>query len=69
MRAALFQPAMQASVEQHHFAFAERRQAALAMSGSATLAGRADPGRAQQAAKRFAAEIEKPSFSTSFSQR
>ena len=58
LRAAIFQPAMKAGVEQQHFAFASARQAALAMRGSATLAGRADPGRAQQTAKGFAPERE-----------
>ena len=58
LRAAIFQPAMQAGVEQQHLAFASARQAALAMRGSATFAGRADPGRAQQTAKGLAPERE-----------
>jgi hypothetical protein len=56
--AAILEPAMQAGVEQNHFAFAGAGQAALAMSGSATFARRADPGRAQQTAKGFAPERE-----------
>jgi len=44
LRATIFQPAMQAGVEQQHFAFSSARQAALAMGGSASLTGRADPG-------------------------
>src|SRR5579871_193882 len=58
LRAAIFQPAVKAGVEQNHFAFPGTGQAALAMSGSATLARRADPGRAQQTAKGFAPERE-----------
>ena len=60
--AAIFQPAMQAGVQQQHLAFASAGQAALAMRGSAALTARADPGRAQQTAKRLAAERE--AFST-----
>jgi hypothetical protein len=55
---AIFEPAMKAGVEQDHFAFASAGQAALAMSGSASLAGRADPGRAQQTAKGLAPDRE-----------
>src|ERR1019366_30802 len=58
LRAAIFQPAVKAGVEQQHFAFPSTRQAALAMSRSASLAGRADPGRAQQTAEGFAPERE-----------
>ena len=58
LRAAIFQPAVQAGVEQQHFAFASAGQAALAMRGSATFAGRADAGRAQQTAKGLAPERE-----------
>ena len=56
--AAIFEPAMQAGIEQNHFAFAGAGQATLAMSGSTTFAGRADPGRAQQTAKGFAPQRE-----------
>ena len=42
---------MKAGVEQYHFAFPCAREAALAMRGTATFAGRGDPGRAQQTAK------------------
>src|SRR5579862_3401730 len=56
--AAIFQPAMQAGVEQDHFAFASAREAALAMGGSASFTGRGDAGRAQQAAKGLAPERE-----------
>src|SRR5450759_756736 len=58
LRAAIFQPAMKAGIKQQHFALASARQAALAVSGCTTFAGRADPGRAQQAAKSFAPERE-----------
>ena len=58
LRAAIFEPAVKTGVEQQHFAFPSARQAALAMSGSATLAGRADPGRAQQTAEGLAPERE-----------
>ena len=58
LRAAIFQPAVQAGVEQHHFAFASARQAALAMGGSASFTGRADSGRAQQTAEGLAPERE-----------
>ena len=58
LRAAIFQPAMKAGVEQQHFAFPSARQAALAMGGSASLTGRADPGRAQQTAEGLASERE-----------
>ena len=56
LRAALFEPGMQAGIEEQHVAFASAREASLAMSGSATLARRADPGRAQQTAESFAAQ-------------
>src|ERR1700675_523483 len=58
LRAALFQPAVQAGVEQQHFAFTSAGQAALAMGGSASLTGRTDPGRAQQTAESLAPEQE-----------
>ena len=58
LRAAIFQPAMKAGVEQQHFAFPSARQTALAMGGSASLTGRADSGRAQQTAKGLAPERE-----------
>lgn len=54
--AALFEPAVQAGVEQKHFAFASAGQTALAVSGSAPFAERADPGGTQQAAKSLATE-------------
>lgn len=55
LRAAIFQPAMQAGIEQEHFPFAGTREAAQAMSGGASFARRAQSCRAQQAAKGFAA--------------
>src|ERR1019366_5047934 len=58
LRAAIFQPAMKAGVEQQHFAFPSARQAALAMGGRGSLTGRADPSRAQQTAKGLAPERE-----------
>src|ERR1039458_9797221 len=58
LRAAIFQPARKAGVEQQHFAFPSARQAALAMGGSATLTGRAASGRAQQTAESLATERE-----------
>src|SRR5580658_769104 len=56
LRATLFEPGMQAGIEEQHVAFTSAREASLAMSGSATLAGRADAGRAQQTAESFAAQ-------------
>ena len=56
--AAIFEPAVKAGVEQYHFAFPSAGESALAMSGSASFSGRADPGRAQQAPKGLAAERE-----------
>ena len=55
-RAPLFEPAMQAAIEQEHFAFAGTGSAALAMKAGATLAGRGDAGRAQKAAESFASD-------------
>ena len=56
--AAIFEPAMKAGVEQDHFSFASAGQAALTMRESASLAGRADSGRAQQTVKGFTPERE-----------
>src|ERR1019366_7098492 len=56
LRAAIFQPAVQAGVEQEHPASPRARGAARARGGSATFTGRADPGRAQQTAKGLAPE-------------
>src|SRR5258707_12436932 len=56
VRAAAFQPIVRAAVELHEFAEASGPQAALAMSGSPALFGRAEAGLAQQAAQRFATE-------------
>ena len=49
---------MRRAVELHQLAFASDAQTALAMSGSATFAGRAQSLAAQQAAEGFAAERE-----------
>src|SRR5689334_13632812 len=49
--AAVFQPAVQAGVEQEHFAFAGTREAAQAMRRPAPFARRAKTCRTQQAAK------------------
>jgi hypothetical protein len=57
-RAAPFQPVVRRTVELHQFAFPGRTQAALAMSGSTALAGRAKAGLAQQTAEGLAAERE-----------
>src|SRR5260370_21241875 len=57
-RAATLQPVMRGAIELHQFSFAGRAQTALAMSGRAALARRADSGRPQQTAERFAAECE-----------
>jgi hypothetical protein len=57
-RATTFQPVVRRAVELHQFAFASDAQTALAMSGSATFAGRAQSLAAQQAAEGFAAERE-----------
>ena len=51
LRAAIFQPTVKTAVQQQHLSLASARKTALAMGGSASLAGRADPGRAQQAAQ------------------
>lgn len=56
--AAIFEPAVQAAVEQEHFALAGAGSAAPAMEAGATLAGRGDSGRAQQAAESFASDGE-----------
>ena len=56
LRTALFEPGVQAGIEEQHVAFASARQASLAMRGSATLTRRADPGRAQQTAESLAAQ-------------
>jgi hypothetical protein len=56
LRATLFEPRVQAGVQEQHLSFAGPRQAALTMGGSTTLTRRADPGRAQQTAKGLAAE-------------
>jgi len=58
LRTAIFEPAVQAAVQQQHLALASARQAALTMGGSATFAGRGDPSRTQQTAKGFASERE-----------
>src|SRR6266404_5675336 len=58
LRAAILQPVVQASVEQQHLALTSTRQTALAMGRSATLTGRANPGRAQQTTEGFATERE-----------
>ena len=49
---------MRGAVELHEFAFASDAQTALAMSGSAAFAGRAEALAAQQTAQGFAAERE-----------
>lgn len=55
-RAASFEPVMGAAVELHEFSFARGAHAALAMSGSAAFAGRAEAFVAQQAAQSLATE-------------
>ncbi len=57
-RAAAFEPVVRRAVELHQFAFASDAQTALAMSGRATFAGRAETLAAQQAAEGFTAERE-----------
>ena len=54
--AAIFQPAVEAGVEQPHLAFARAGQTALTMRGGTTLAGRAETVATQQATKSLAAE-------------
>src|SRR5258706_16422560 len=56
LRAAIFQPVMQAAIQQQHLALASACQAALAMDGSASLSWRAAPCRAQQTAESLAPE-------------
>jgi hypothetical protein len=55
-RGAIFQPAVEAGVEQKHFALASAWQAPLTMSGSASFAGRADSSIAEKTAESLAAE-------------
>ncbi len=57
-RATAFQPVVGRAVELYQFAFAGGSQTALAMSGSAAFAGRADAGLAQKTAQGLAAEGE-----------
>src|ERR1039457_1878402 len=57
-RAAAFEPIMRGAIELHQFALARGTQAALAMSGSAAFARRADAGLTQESAEGFAAEGE-----------
>ena len=68
LRPAIFQPAMQTGIEQHHFAFASAWQSALAMGGSAAFAGEAIPAE-RRMRRRVSRASEKPSFSTNFSHR
>ena len=58
LRAAIFQPGVEAAIEQQHLALARSRETALAMGGSATFAGQADSGLAQQTAKGLATKRE-----------
>ena len=58
---AIFQPAVEAGIEQQHFAFASARQTALAMSGSASFAGRADPRPRADRRRRVSRPSERPS--------
>ena len=57
-RATAFEPVMGTAVKQDDFPLASRAQAALAMSGRASFAGRAETGGAQQSAQGFATERE-----------
>jgi hypothetical protein len=56
LRATAFEPVVRAAVELHEFAEPRGTHAALAMSGSTALAGRAETVLAQQATQRFATE-------------
>lgn len=56
--AALFEPAMQAGIEQQHLSFAGARETAQAMSRSPSFARRAQSGRTQETTEGFAAERE-----------
>ena len=67
-RAAAFQPVVRRAVELHEFAFASDAQTALPMSGSATLARRADAGRTQQTTQGFATEPQAFDFVELFGQ-
>src|SRR5712692_8747236 len=58
LRAAVFEPVVQAAVEKQHLAFASAAEAALAMSRSTSLAGRAEARRTQQPAQGLAAQRE-----------
>jgi hypothetical protein len=52
----MFEPAVQAGVEQEHFAFASAGQTALAVGRSATPAGRAQARAAEKTTEGFAAQ-------------
>ncbi len=67
-RAAALQPVVRGAVELHELAFASDAQTALAMSGSAALAGRADAGPAEQTTQCFAAEAQAFDFVELFGQ-
>ena len=58
LRAAIFEPAVKAGVQQQHLAFPSTCQAALAMRRGAPFAGRADSGRAQQTAESLSSQRE-----------
>src|ERR1039457_3955521 len=57
-RAAAFEPIVGRAIQLHQFALASGSQTALAMSGSAAFAGRAQAGLAQKTAQGLAAEGE-----------
>jgi hypothetical protein len=58
LRAAVFEPVVEAGVEQEHLAFASAGQAALAMGGSPSLTRGAEAGPTQQAAQGLTAQGE-----------
>jgi hypothetical protein len=66
--AVIFQPAVEAAVQQQHFDLACAREAGLAMRGNRSLAGPADVGRTQQTA-RVSRPTEKLSISQSLGKR
>jgi hypothetical protein len=54
----IFEPSVEAAVEQQHLAFASAPGSALAVSGSAAFTGRAEASGTQQTAESLAAERE-----------
>ena len=56
MRAAVFEPAVQAAIEEEHFALTSAAETALAVCGSTPFPGRAETVLAKQAAESLPTE-------------